>query len=132
MLDVTPIKERCEKATPGPWFVQDDKPPNDAWYPGITIGSEGHGTRVADVCALSGFREADAALIAAARTDLPALVEEVERLREALPDPAKLEALADWFDRHDADLGYAETDVQDDLRAWAAAARRTLTEGEGR
>ena len=52
------------------------------------------------------------------------LVEEVERLRQAMPPADKLELLADWFDRHDDDAEYGgQREVQADLRKWAKAIR---------
>lgn len=60
---------------------------------------------------------------AALRTLLSATSER-DVLREALPDPAKLELLAEWFDRcHPS----PETEVQDELREWAAKARAALS-----
>lgn len=57
---------------------------------------------------------------------------EIGRLREALPDPAKLEMLADWFDLDDANRGRTEcTEVQSDLRKWAQSARSALAAAAG-
>ena len=48
---------------------------------------------------------------------------EIARLREALPDPAKLRLLADWHDAYDDRQTEARgNEVQEDLRKWAAAA----------
>ena len=66
------IKERVAKATPGEWDVFDD-----IWVAqgdGLTIGENIAKCEV----------EADADFIAHARQDVPELVAEVERLREAL------------------------------------------------
>lgn len=71
---------------------------------------------------LEGLQTSYAQLIAQAWT-IPAL-------RAATPDPARLELLADWFDRLDDDLGLSETDVQDDLRAWAGNIRAALALGQ--
>ena len=84
-LDLEAIKARCEAATPGPWAVANIAPgwaedEND-WcvVPGVveSCGSDMCGPVV---------RSADAAFIASARTDVPALVAEVERLREERDD----------------------------------------------
>lgn len=52
----------------------------------------------------------------------------VHRLREALPDPKKLELLARWFDKEqDAGRWAGKShEVQDDLRRMAAIARAAL------
>lgn len=76
MIDLNAIKARLAAATDGPWYLQ----PNDligGWCVRTvdTPPSEGPG-EVADF-----IREEDAALIAHARADLPALVAEVEHLR---------------------------------------------------
>lgn len=68
------IEERAEKATPGPWGVNGQR--GDAyWYGYVHAGD----TPIDDV-----FREENAAFIAHSREDVPALVAEVRRLREAL------------------------------------------------
>lgn len=92
-LDLDAIEARANAATPGPWLVVG--PCGDcgrfhaaearferevgefgayyaSWHPAI------------DGCTPDGGREHDADFIAAARTDIPALVAEVRRLREAL------------------------------------------------
>lgn len=52
--------------------------------------------------------------------------EEVEPLVRALPDPAKLDLLADWFDMEQQNNPgrWAEDGVQRDLRRWANNVRR--------
>lgn len=48
-------------------------------------------------------------------------------LRDAIPQPERLEVLALYFDSLDKVRGLAgETQVQDDLRRWAAAGRIAL------
>lgn len=73
--DLDAIRARVEAATPGPWF---------AWSRGVgwLIGLDPD----ANQCIPGGFRtdiarEADAEFIAHARTDVPALLAEVEQLR---------------------------------------------------
>lgn len=62
-----------------------------------------------------------------------AMEAENARLREALPDPDKLEIIAQWFDRVDAafvEYGIPTApEIQTDVRAWAAKIRSLL---EGR
>lgn len=55
-----------------------------------------------------------------------ALVEEVAALRAALPDPDKLELLADYLDTKDREIGHTADEVQDDLRLWATNIRALL------
>ena len=62
MLDLEAIKARCELATPGPWEARDGY----VWR--------------GDTSLAGTLRPADASFAAAARTDVPALVAEVERL----------------------------------------------------
>lgn len=66
-----------------------------------------------------------------AYNNAPALAAEVSRLRKALPDPAKLDVLANLFDKVDAmavaeGLGIQASGVQEDLRRWATRARAAL------
>lgn len=51
---------------------------------------------------------------------------ENERLREALPDPERLEMIALWFDKQDARNGNPVSEVQLTLRRWATNARAAL------
>ena len=80
MTDLDRIEALCAAATPGPWTAVKD--PDGAF----TIESDFY----AAVCWREPWPEnaakciADAMLIASARTDLPALVAEVRRLRAAL------------------------------------------------
>jgi hypothetical protein len=82
------IRERTEKATPGPWWVEgtsslevvtlaEDLTPGASFGP--THPSVTHDPTVDD-----------AAFIAAARTDIPRLLDEVERLRTARSDALPL------------------------------------------
>lgn len=62
------IKARAAAATPGPWSVNNTDPD-------VVLDSDGRFVGRAD-------EDADAEFIAHARTDVPALIAEVERLRE--------------------------------------------------
>ena len=68
-----------------------------------------------------------------------AAAEREQGLREAMPDPDKLEMLADWFDVDDAEKGRRHSslatlggqppdEVQRELRRWASNARATLAQ----
>ena len=74
-LDLDALKRLCEKATAGDWIIgsQGDR----IWGP---MGSDGE-VRLS-IC-LAGSRSSvqDISFIAAARTAMPALITEVERLR---------------------------------------------------
>lgn len=74
MLDLEAIKAGCEAATPGPWVNTGGR------FPKINGGPIGG----CDVATLFFADGADAAFIAAAREDVPALVAEVERLRDVI------------------------------------------------
>lgn len=72
------IKERCEKATPGPWisFIEGRD---------HTSGSSFIRTAGEDI-ELSGATDADQDFIASCRHDVPRLTEEIERLKQLLDD----------------------------------------------
>ena len=89
MLDLTPIKERCEKATPGPWKAEksaeytaylDDA--DTSWIATPIYDKLANEVACVPDDQVSGDEfEANLALLANARTDIPALIAEVERLR---------------------------------------------------
>jgi hypothetical protein len=98
-LDLEAVKARCEKATEGPWCWENCGEKGNDVVVGIALDSqdrhiEGQIPADSDADAdqvvarrtplLGEATPADAAFIAHARTDIPALVAEVERLREAL------------------------------------------------
>lgn len=74
--EINDIKERCEKATPGPWksYIEGRN---------HTSGSSFIRTAGEDI-ELTGATTNDQDFIAAARQDVPALIEEVYRLRQLL------------------------------------------------
>jgi hypothetical protein len=74
MLDLEAIKARCEKATPGPWTTTRYPDEYHKLVPGLRNIPE-PGLFEVDV--------KDAEFISHARTDLPACVAEIERLRAA-------------------------------------------------
>ena len=75
---INDIKERCEKATPGPWKSYIEGRDH-------TSGSSFIRTAGEDI-ELTGATTNDQDFIAAARQDVPALIEEVYRLRQLLED----------------------------------------------
>jgi hypothetical protein len=93
--ELAAIKQRAERATPGPWFVAEEL----AGRADITTDPSGQwpGFRSPHVCVTDGpegdraCRVNDAEFIAAAREDVPALVAEIERLRALLLEVANYE-----------------------------------------
>ena len=89
VIDLAAIKARCEAATPGPWAVagkdEDDHTP---WV--IALDGDAEPWWVAawvaafamDITPTDGVNNAE--FVAHARTDVPALVAEVERLRRVV------------------------------------------------
>lgn len=79
--ELAAIKARAEAATPGPWKRSDEES-GDYYVPGwyvevpVSTGSQWIASSIDD--------QPDAAFIAHARTDVPALIAEVEILRRAL------------------------------------------------
>ena len=77
-LDLDAIEARCEAATPGPWYHNHDSGEDDggAWENPTSDVVDGLGSHLIDAGEL-----ADAAFIAHARTDVPALVAELRVAR---------------------------------------------------
>lgn len=83
-LDIDAVRARVEGATEGPWRSAEQT--HGQWY---GIQSEWHALG-------SAFHPADAEFIAQARTDLPAALDEITRLRAALDEArADVERLTD-------------------------------------
>jgi hypothetical protein len=107
-LDLEAIKTRALAATPGPWVVGRTTEPDwgplaesgtgkyfaeGEWWPksrtveGTHVAAKGDAPRMVADMTSRGYPNsrfaADAQFIAAARTDVPALIAEVERLRSA-------------------------------------------------
>ena len=76
--EINDIKERCDKTTPGPWKSYIEERDH-------TSGSSFIRTAGEDI-ELTGATTNDQDFIAAARQDVPALIEEVYRLRQLLED----------------------------------------------
>lgn len=90
-LNLEPIKERLANVPPGPWYAvlgggwyeDEGKVPDDApWTVSTVPDKEGWNTD----CGWRGYGlpKTMALFLAEARTDIPALIDEVERLRAAL------------------------------------------------
>ena len=99
------IKERCEKATSGPWisFVEDRD---------FTSGSSFIKTAREDIY-LSGATVADQDFIAACRQDIPILIDEVLRLRTQV---TRAEAFEEMLNDIQKQACYEQTEM-DKLKA---------------
>ncbi|MEU3613447.1 hypothetical protein ABZ725_14185 [Streptomyces sp. NPDC006872] len=124
MTDQTPptdqqladIETRANAATPGPWCT-------DSWE--IYQGTEyepGMSMWIGETCRGTGSLEqdrADATFVAAARTDVPALITE---LRRALDRVAELEAYANGCDAEGCAIPHS---------SWCDAAKKSAAENDG-
>lgn len=122
MIDLDAIKARAEAATTGPWTFENGEYSGKNWMIGsLFCGADDVGDgwtvhittdHVHASQLYGGGASADAAFIAAARTDVPALVAEVERLTLAL--------------NHERDVVAAYQQAQDGLMAEVEALRAAL------
>jgi hypothetical protein len=142
-LNLDVIEARVEATTPGPWTFTndghvkivtgrfcDDTPGAEvaSWIPDAendaycTDECRGYSGR-ADDCPKHGadnrlgseYDTADAAFIAAARTDVPALIAELKRLRAGLPIPSRDDVARSvaWAWRHTLTTVEADYDIAD-------------------
>lgn len=88
-IDIDQLRGLLAKATPGPWSL--GKPyADDEGYREFPLFASVNGTTVCPVAVclpfphVGGMQEANAAFVMAARSALPMLLDEVERLRAAL------------------------------------------------
>lgn len=85
-IDLAAIEARAGAATPGPWSAADEHGLMEGATPAWCVSRDmTTGKWMSDICYVESgvtFEEPDAEFIAAARADVPALVAEVERLRE--------------------------------------------------
>lgn len=94
------VEKRAEKATPGPWEWDRDKPKWQDWISPTTLHGKGMECDVInadDYC--MEIRQADHAFIQHARTDLPTLVAIVREMAGALEFiavPGALQTREDW------------------------------------
>lgn len=102
MLDLEPIKARSEAATAGPWFSDSygeihSRPLSDEYVnlESRLLGASEDEWEVAEfpetgvACITTGKQKEDAEFIANARSDVDALVAEVERLVAAVSSSTK-------------------------------------------
>lgn len=119
-LDLDGIRARCEAATEGPWVGASQNRRRDGV--GIVAAQRSDGDS-APVAVLAGAsftikdRAANTQFIAHARSDVPALLDLVERLR------AKVEAVEAQIGRYETStiIGLLRIHVIDDLRAALAS-----------
>lgn len=86
--EIAAIRERAERATPGPWSARRWAIPTadqffvmQAFEDGKEIATAWQGVRYPDMPRISGQEASDnAEFIAHARTDIPRLLDEIERL----------------------------------------------------
>jgi hypothetical protein len=119
VTDVDAIRRRAEKATPGPWVHDTAKnDEHDTSAPDLVVGPAPDYATLMLIQPRIGQEYRDASFVAHAREDIPALLTEVTRLRNAL------EELADAADSvhvyPEGSFGF------DDLNAACVAARRLL------
>jgi hypothetical protein len=137
-FDVGAVRARCEAATPGPWGVGDGLPFDESYTP--FVFDLARDLAIADfVVGTRRYESAlnDAHFVRHARTDLPAALDEIEALREALADArtSALEeaagiadtycgdgvALDQWTPRGDGER--TRDDIARDIRAAISAPR---------
>jgi len=120
-LNEAAVRARCEAATEGPWFGSAG---------GLHVYGATPGDEVAEL-----RRPADADFVRHARTDLPAALDEITRLRAAL-DEARAERdrwqrradqNEEWWRREDARAEAAEKERDDAERRVTAALTETLS-----
>ena len=80
--ELADIRARCEAARRGPWSVPAEES-SDYYCGGWEVEHERSRETYTNVAQMIGSRE-DATFIAHARSDIPALLDEVELLRKAL------------------------------------------------
>jgi len=94
-LNLEAIKARCEAATPGPWHYHLDNliaHPNEDYPILVEAGSYEGLSREQQKALVRNNR----IFVAHARSDVPALVAEVERLRAALEDCEESKVYPEW------------------------------------
>lgn len=84
-LDLDAIRARCDAATDGPWTAEYSEAQGNCVLP-----HDAESTREAVAVTRLFHQQADADFIAHARTDVPELIDEIERLQEAAERIPKL------------------------------------------
>lgn len=85
-LDLDALRKLCDEATSGPWEVRIDR------YDPVVVGAGSNWPHGDDDAYATAYRLADAKFLAAARSAIPALIAEVDRLHQ------QIRALAQEFD----------------------------------
>ena len=128
MIDIKRLRELCEKATPGPWRADtcgygDFTPDRACSIRQVSESAESgfwgivHDTSYDDCCHM--MRATDAAFIVEARNALPALLDELERLRARDVEAREL------LDHAEEELGFAKDETMTQAaRRHAAWCRR--------
>jgi hypothetical protein len=123
-LDMKAIRARADAALRGPWSVTHDPRERDPNYTIMSSEPDVNGNRISvgpdcnyDACHSATTRLDDAAFIAAARADVPALCDRVEVLEAALRDVLLLAVESD-------------DDLSTNFTARLNAARAALGDGE--
>jgi hypothetical protein len=89
--DLLAMRERCDAATPGPWRHMREGRDHTSGDSFIMTGSPGNRRGDLYVTSAAGpVSAADYEFIAIARRDIPALLDEIERLRRLLPSRGSL------------------------------------------
>jgi len=133
-LDLGAIRGRVEAATEGPWRTVDERGQKFALCADGTdllVESEIGLICETDLDGLNECAEPDAAFIAHARTDVPALLAEVERLRAVVEAvEAVMTKIGRWHNtEHDRVFtGRAGPELRDTLRQVYKDLRAALTE----
>lgn len=89
---IAEMRERCDKATPGPWSVDEES--GDVWVPSIWRSV----AIIEDLDLPLVNPAADRAFIAAARQDVPDLLAEVERLRARVAEHESTAAALNYIE----------------------------------
>ena len=115
-VDVRRLRELCDKAEPGPWTVVTHDGRKNIGIESAEVSTTDHGGVVANLRITAwkqNRRDArpTAAFIAAARTALPACLDEIEDLRK---DKARL----DWLENGDHDPKVAPFKKWDSYGGW--------------
>lgn len=126
------IRERCEKATQGPWEAHIQTGPyRTRNYAGKVKAPVPIGEHSSFRVHLNLLYEGDVHFIAHARTDIPRLLDEVERLRKALDRAAVMDTIDNLFNRIEAAERVVEAATASYKECHDECNRRT-TDGEGK
>lgn len=127
-LDLEPIKERLDEATPGPWRVWRDPDPTKVRATAVETAWR-YGDIEGDTELITDYlpTDADATFIAHAPDDIAALIAEVERLR------GQIEGLRAIIDSHPDPLECGKHDDDDPVSCgWKIAYTQIVQQIGGR